>query len=70
MIRTDKEGYARTAGPGLGVRVDWEAVKKATILDISRCGRKADARNLRINVSRETSRRGFLASGAGENGFT
>jgi L-alanine-DL-glutamate epimerase-like enolase superfamily enzyme len=33
VIRTDKEGYVHAPeGPGLGVRVDWEAVKSATIL--------------------------------------
>jgi L-alanine-DL-glutamate epimerase-like enolase superfamily enzyme len=33
VIRTDSEGYVHAPdGPGLGVRVDWEAVKKATIL--------------------------------------
>ena len=34
VIRTDKEGFVHAPpGPGLGVRVDWEAVKKATILN-------------------------------------
>jgi L-alanine-DL-glutamate epimerase-like enolase superfamily enzyme len=34
VIRTDSEGYVHAPpGPGLGVRVDWEAVKKATILN-------------------------------------
>ena len=33
VIRTDREGYVHAPeGPGLGVRVDWDAVKKATIL--------------------------------------
>lgn len=34
VIRTDREGYVHAPeGLGLGVRVDWEAVKKATILN-------------------------------------
>ena len=34
VIRTDREGYVHAPeGPGLGVRVDWDAVKKATILN-------------------------------------
>ena len=34
MIRTDGEGYVHAPpGPGLGIRVDWEAVEKATILN-------------------------------------
>ena len=34
VIRTDKEGYVHAPpGPGLGIRVDWEAVRKATILN-------------------------------------
>jgi len=34
VIRTDSEGYVHAPpGPGLGVRVDWEAVKKAAILN-------------------------------------
>jgi L-alanine-DL-glutamate epimerase-like enolase superfamily enzyme len=33
VIRTDNEGYVHAPDrPGLGVRVDWEAVKKATVL--------------------------------------
>lgn len=34
VIRTDQEGFVYAPpGPGLGVRVDWEAVKKATVLN-------------------------------------
>jgi L-alanine-DL-glutamate epimerase-like enolase superfamily enzyme len=34
VIRTDKEGYVHAPpGVGLGVRVDWEAVRRATILN-------------------------------------
>ena len=33
VIRTDKEGFVHApAGSGLGIRIDWEAIKKATIL--------------------------------------
>jgi L-alanine-DL-glutamate epimerase-like enolase superfamily enzyme len=33
VIRTDQDGYVHAPeGPGLGVRVDWDAIKKATIL--------------------------------------
>jgi len=33
VIRTDKEGYVHAPdGPGLGIGIDWAAVKKATIL--------------------------------------
>jgi len=33
VIRTDKEGYVHAPeGPGLGIEIDWAAVKKATIL--------------------------------------
>jgi L-alanine-DL-glutamate epimerase-like enolase superfamily enzyme len=33
VIRTDGEGYVHAPpGPGLGVRIDWEAVKRATLL--------------------------------------
>jgi len=34
VLRTDKEGFVNAPqGPGLGVRVDWEAIKKASILN-------------------------------------
>jgi L-alanine-DL-glutamate epimerase-like enolase superfamily enzyme len=34
VIRTDKQGYVHAPpGAGLGVGIDWEAVKRATILD-------------------------------------
>ncbi len=33
VIRTDKEGYVHAPeGPGLGVRMDWEAVEKITLM--------------------------------------
>jgi len=33
VIRTDKEGYVHAPpGPGLGIRVDWDAVRHATLL--------------------------------------
>jgi L-alanine-DL-glutamate epimerase-like enolase superfamily enzyme len=35
VIRTDKQGYVHAPpGPGLGVGIDWDAVKKATILNL------------------------------------
>ena len=34
VIRTDNEGFVHApSGPGLGVRIDWDAVKSATILN-------------------------------------
>jgi hypothetical protein len=34
MIRTDRQGYVHAPpGAGLGVGIDWAAVKRATILD-------------------------------------
>jgi L-alanine-DL-glutamate epimerase-like enolase superfamily enzyme len=46
-IRTDRDGYVHApAGPGLGVRVDWDAMKSATLatLEQTRHGLRAQSR--------------------------
>jgi L-alanine-DL-glutamate epimerase-like enolase superfamily enzyme len=38
-IRTDREGLVHApAGPGLGVRIDWDAVKSATLVTLEQPG--------------------------------
>jgi L-alanine-DL-glutamate epimerase-like enolase superfamily enzyme len=42
MIRTDSEGYVHAPpGPGLGIRIDWDAVRKAAFLDYEIIGRSS-----------------------------
>ena len=41
VIRPDAEGYVHApTGPGLGVRVDWDAVRSATFLEIEETGHR------------------------------